>query len=244
MRPFPSCSVDVGSTAVYTDSRGTAWQADQAYQAGTTTWGYVGDSGTYATSDPVWGTGDQPLYQTERFWTNGSGGYRFVVPNGDYEVLLKLAEIYPGTKVGTRVFSVNVEGVTAVAHLDLTELVGPNVAYDVLAPAHVTDGVLSVDMVTEQNFPALKAIAVFSPRPCTPTVTPSPTASATATASAHANRDCDGDCVRDVTARRQRRRRFHQQRPQKLVDGNDDTLETKTPTPRHRQLLPQRLAPP
>ncbi len=179
--PAPVVQVNVGSAVAYTDTGGGVWQADQAY-SGANSWGYIGESGTYATSDPVWGTGDQPLYQTERFWTNGSGGYRFVTPNGDYDVLLKFAEIYPGVKIGTRVFSVRVQGATAIAHLDLTELVGANVSHDVLTHAQVSDGLLSVDVLAEQNFPALKAIAVLRPRPCTPTVTPSPTASATATA--------------------------------------------------------------
>jgi len=149
-------------------------------------WGYVGDSNTYATGATIWGAGDAPLYQTERFWTNGSGGYRFVVPNGDYQVLLKLAEIYPGTQVGTRVFSVQVEGVTVLAHLDLMEAVGLNTAYDLLVPVHVSDGLLDVDLVAEQNYPAVKALAVLSPRQCTPTPSPSATLTPTATATATA----------------------------------------------------------
>ncbi len=187
--PTPQCPpdrivlVDVGNANPYTDTLGAIWQPDRAYQAGGNTWGYVGQSAVYANGAPVWGTGDPALYQTERFWTDGGGGYRFVVADGDYLVLLKFAEIYPGVKVGTRVFTVRIEGVDVLAHLDVMDVAGANVAYDVLLPVHVGDGLLSVDFAAEQNLPAVKAIAVLAARPCTPTPTPSATASSTATAS-------------------------------------------------------------
>jgi uncharacterized repeat protein (TIGR01451 family) len=177
----PAVLVDVGSNAPYTDTQGGLWQADRAF-GGANTWGYTGASAVYSTADHVWGTGDVALYQTERFWTNGNGGYRFTLPNGDYEVLLKFAEIYPGAKVGTRVFSVRIEGVEVLAHLDLMEIAGANTAYDALIPISVADGLLSVDFVAEQSLPALKAIAVRMPRPCTATPTPSATATNTAIA--------------------------------------------------------------
>ena len=185
--PVPECpsqpyiQVDAGSPVTYTDHAGGVWLPDQAYRPGINTWGYIGDSAVYTTTDPIYGTLDPALYQTERWWVNSNGGYRFEVPNGDYDVLLRFAEIYPQTNVGTRVFTVVVEGVTVLAHLDVLEVAGMNVAYDLLASAHVTDGVLDVDFLAEQNNPELKAVAVLVPRPCTPTPTPSPTPSQTAT---------------------------------------------------------------
>ena len=44
-------------------------------------------------------TDDDTLYQDERYWSAG-GSYRFDVPNGDYIVDIKLAEIYPTTVCG------------------------------------------------------------------------------------------------------------------------------------------------
>ena len=182
--PQPVVQVDSGSQLSYMDTRGAMWLPDQAYRPGMNSWGYThtATSFTYEVSDHIWGTGDPALYRTERWW-QGDGGYRFQVPNGDYLVLLKMAEIYPQAYAGTRVFSVAVQGVTALSHLDLMDIAGRDVAYDVLLPAHVRDGLLSIDFIAEKTSPALKAIAVLSPNPCTPTVTPSPTPSRTATIS-------------------------------------------------------------
>ena len=52
---------------------------------------------------------------------NGGGGYRIEVANGDYQLLLRFAEIDPQASPGTRIFSVVAEGVTLVSHLDLME---------------------------------------------------------------------------------------------------------------------------
>lgn len=192
--PTPICPpaavvlVDAGGAAPYADANGAVWQADQPYTAGKA-WGYVGASATYSSADPVLGTGDPLLYQSERFWSGGSGGYRFAVPNGAYELVLKLAEIYGPTQVGTRVFTVRVEGVDVLTHLDVLELAGLNLAYDVVLPVQVSDGMLNVDFVAESSLPSVKALGVLSPRPCTPTptmtatpaITPTPTATATVT---------------------------------------------------------------
>lgn len=185
--PTPPCLqqpyllVDAGSTVPYTDHIGRIWLADQGYQPGVNTWGHTGPSSTYATGDMIYGSGDPALYQTERWWINSDGGYRFEVPNGDYEVLLRFAEIYPQTTVGTRIFNVVIEGTTVLAHFDLMELAGMRVAYDLLVPASVSDGVLDVDLLVEKNNPAIKAIGIFIPRPCTPTPTPSSTPTPTPT---------------------------------------------------------------
>ena len=59
---------------------GQWWAADRAYTAGS--WGYVGaGTGTFTTTQPIAGTTDDSLYQSER---NGMSEYRFTVPNGAY----------------------------------------------------------------------------------------------------------------------------------------------------------------
>lgn len=180
----PLVLVDTGSAASYTDSQGRTWQADRALSPGLP-WGYVGDSQTYVTAAPIGGASDDTLYQTERWWGNYGGGYRFTVPNGDYEVYLKLAEIYPYAVEGSRVFTIRAEGVTLAEHLDVARLAGLNTAYDIAHTVHVADGVLNVDVIAEQGNPSLKAIGVFDLPPCTPTPTataqPSVTFTATST---------------------------------------------------------------
>ena len=53
-------------------------------------WGAVGGQ-TYSVGNAIIGTMDDTLYQSERF---GMSEYRFDVPNGDYAVDLRFAEIY------------------------------------------------------------------------------------------------------------------------------------------------------
>ena len=82
---------------------GQLWLPDQPY-TGTVSWGYVpatSSSSVYATIRTIAGADDQPIYQTERWWS-GSGGYRFDVSNGYYRVVLKFAEIYPWAARGSR----------------------------------------------------------------------------------------------------------------------------------------------
>src|SRR5258705_407577 len=66
----------------YPDSQGRVWSADYGYSGGS----------TYSTSSWVSNTSDPTLYQTERY-ANGSFTYQFSVPNGNYTVNLKFADI-------------------------------------------------------------------------------------------------------------------------------------------------------
>ncbi len=172
--------INAGSTTAYTDSSGALWSADQKYQAGINQWGYTGSGFTYATSAAINGTPDPVLYQTERWW-EGNGGYRFEVPNGQYQVLLRFAEIYPYVSKGSRVFSVKVEGVTVLSHLDLVASVGRNRAWDVQVETQVNDGILAIDFVDEQGAPVINALAVFAAMPCTSSGTRLPTPTPTRT---------------------------------------------------------------
>jgi hypothetical protein len=156
------------------------WEADQAYSVGN--WGYVGGT-AYSNPVVVAGTSDQPLYQTERWW-NGSGIYRFTVPNGNYSVLFKFAEIYPYIGLGYRVFNVRIEGVTYIGNLDVFA-VAPGLyrAYDVLVPSvPVSDGILDIEFAPLAASPMINAIAINAgggPPPATSTPTRTPTATMT-----------------------------------------------------------------
>lgn len=162
----------------YTDSTGVQWLPDQVYVSGSNTWGSTGSGQVYTTSEPITGTADSTLYQSELWWA-GNGGYRFAVPNGQYSVTLKFAEIYPFASAGARVFSVRLEGTTVAWELDLAKTVGKYRAYDVMTTTVVSDGVLNLDFIRETGNPQVNAIRVYRIGACSPTPTLTPTMTST-----------------------------------------------------------------
>lgn len=82
-------AVNVGSNCFYTsDGSQLTWLPDQPYQPGG--WGYLGGEPA-TTNTEIHLTADGPLYQSLR--TNLEG-YRFDVPEGDYEVELLFADVF------------------------------------------------------------------------------------------------------------------------------------------------------
>jgi PKD repeat protein len=143
----------------YLDSAGNTWNADQAYSTGA--WGYVGGK-TFSTKDPIASTGDDPLYQSERY---GNFSYRFDVPNGSYDVTLYFAEIYY-TAAGKRLFDVWIEGMLALDNYDVYAASGHDAAMSVFfEDVAVGDGQLNLDFVTVKGNAKVSAIAV---RPASP----------------------------------------------------------------------------
>ncbi|MBN1155238.1 PKD domain-containing protein [candidate division KSB1 bacterium] len=106
----------------FIDNEGKTWSADRAYSAGS--FGYLGGQ-TYATTNPISGTVNDPLYQTERY---GMEAYQFDVPNGDYSVTLHFAEIYYNS-VNRRKLNVMLEGRLIVDQLDIFLAAGHDAAY-------------------------------------------------------------------------------------------------------------------
>lgn len=95
-------AINVGSNCYFTsDESGLTWVCDKQYTPGS--WGYVGGE-IYHTNDYSIGTQTQiknttenPLYQTLR---TGLEGYRFDVPEGEYEIELLFADVFnSGTKI-------------------------------------------------------------------------------------------------------------------------------------------------
>jgi len=74
----------------YTDGAGNVWSADSGFSGGT----------TFSNTNNIAGTTDDTLYRTERF---GTFTYTFAVPNGAYDVTLRVAETLAGiTGAGQR----------------------------------------------------------------------------------------------------------------------------------------------
>lgn len=148
--------VNAGGTS-YTDGLGDTWQADQAWSEGG--WGYVGGF-TYGTGTGIKNTTDDTLYQSERWW-NGTGTYKFSVPNGSYDVMLRFAEIYQYAFQGSRVFDVKVEGVVLAPNIDLAGTVGLYAASDIIIPGvSVSDGILQIDLLPKKGSPKISAIKI------------------------------------------------------------------------------------
>jgi hypothetical protein len=89
----------------YIGADGVSYQADAKFAGGS----------VYTTTVAIAGSTDPRLYQSERY---GNFSYAIPVPNGNYDVTLKFAEIY-FTSVGQRVFNVSMEGRMVMSKLDI-----------------------------------------------------------------------------------------------------------------------------
>jgi hypothetical protein len=160
-KPLVAFRVNCGDGS-YTDSHNNLWLADQPYTPGS--WGYKGTNrNTYSVAQAITNTPDPVLYQTESYFNPGDGSYRFTVPNGDYKVTLKFAEIYNGiTPFNPRVFSVDLEGTRVITDLSLFATSGLYAATDGTYRVTVNDGSLDIDFIKGEENPKISAIEVVS----------------------------------------------------------------------------------
>ena len=135
--PVPyAVRVNPGGTG-YTDTGGSVWAADKVFATGS--WGYTAGTAKSVTT-AVNGTLDDPLYQKYR---DTPAEYRFTLPNGAYQVTLRLAE-FSATAANTRVFKVTIEGVDVETALDVYKLAGKANALDKTYAVNVSDGILNI----------------------------------------------------------------------------------------------------
>jgi AraC-like DNA-binding protein len=158
--------IRISAGGPYTDSLGQYWAADYGYLQGS----------TYATGNTITGTADPHLYQTER-WNDPTLTYQFSVPNGNYTVTLKFAEIYD-TAAGQRYMNIALNGWTVITGLDVwTAAGGPDRAYDLNFPVTVTNGQLTITLTcTSPNnsgeVNSIQIVAAGSGTVATPTFSP------------------------------------------------------------------------
>jgi beta-galactosidase len=131
--PFQELGVNVGTPAQFADGVGAAWVGDQQYAPGG--FGYEGGT-SQRTGVIITGTTRVPLYFNYR---QGLTGYRFDVPDGEYEVELLFAEPTE-TERGKRVFGVAVNGASIADRLDLADRSGRGRAVTLVADACATAG--------------------------------------------------------------------------------------------------------
>ena len=116
-----------GTNASYVDHQHHTWLGDRPYSQGS--WGYTDFGiGTASTSDPISGTQDDALYQTERY--GPSVGYRYDgLRNGIYNVTLKFCELY-WHAANRRIFDIAVNDILFLDDLDIYGHVGHDAALD------------------------------------------------------------------------------------------------------------------
>ena len=133
----------------YTDSLGQTWSADTDFSGGN----------LFGTTNSISKTSDAQLYQTERF---GSFSYHFSVPNGNYNVVLKFAEIY-WSSPGQRVFNVSINGTQVLTNFDIVAAAGgPRTAIDKAFPVTVNNGAITVQFILGlADWPKVSAIEVI-----------------------------------------------------------------------------------
>jgi len=154
--PFRELAVNVGSKAEMADADGVIWNADQPYRTGG--FGFVGgDAAQFPRDLPVMGATQTPIYITYR---RGIQGYRFDVPDGDYELELRFADP-TAVAIGERVFDIAINGQPAVTALDLVAEAGTGhaVPITVLAESSAGQG-LNITFTARQGQPILSGIRV------------------------------------------------------------------------------------
>ncbi|WP_375379546.1 malectin domain-containing carbohydrate-binding protein [Hymenobacter volaticus] len=121
---------------------------------------YAADGAVFSTDQPIAGTDEDALYQTERY---GRFTYHLPVPNGQYMVRLHFAEIY-WRAPGQRVFDVAAEGTTVLQAYDIVQKVGPLTATTETFSVTVRDGQLTLAFVpgaAGTDLPKVSAIEVL-----------------------------------------------------------------------------------
>lgn len=145
--------INAGGPA-YTTAQGVEFSTDLYFNSA---------SDSYFTTEPIDGTTEDALYQTERWSTDLK--YDVPVPNGSYTVILHFAEIYTVgiNQAGMRVFNVDIEGGAAqLDNYDIFAQVGGNYAVkETFTDIEVTDGVMNIDLAQVVENPKISAIEII-----------------------------------------------------------------------------------
>jgi arabinoxylan arabinofuranohydrolase len=140
-------AINAGGSAI--TIAGVPFKADQYYRGGTVN----------STTDPIAGTENDALYQSERY---GNYSYEIPVTTATYDVELHFNELYQ-TSTGARVFSVSVEGQTLFSDLDLFATAGHDTAYSrVIKGVPVSDGALTITLTASVDNGTLSGFAIYS----------------------------------------------------------------------------------
>lgn len=136
---------------------------------------FTGSSGTFVSLNPIHGTTEDELYQSERYgWSNF---LKYAVPVAvvdSYTVKLHFAEVY-WNEPGKRVFDVFLEGNEVLTNYDIFAVAGKDTAVVEEFDIFVTDGLLNIDFNTDVNAAKINAIEVIGKTDTIPPVNQPPT---------------------------------------------------------------------
>ncbi|TAK51494.1 MAG: hypothetical protein EPO25_16185, partial [Gammaproteobacteria bacterium] len=138
----------------YIDLLGQTWVPDT---------GYFNIGNAKSSSAQVAGTIDDPIYQKWREGPSTTPQMAYTVPvqNGDYRITLHFAEMTKNrSKIGARVFDVNIENVTVLSNFDIFAQAGARSALALTFNLAVADGQLTVLFVPRQAQPIIGAIEI------------------------------------------------------------------------------------
>ena len=147
--------VNAGGPA-YRDTKGQSWSADYGFNTGS-----LSHSAPSAT---VTGTSDPSLFKSARVGvaTTPDLQYQFAVANGLYKVNVYLAETYY-TKVGSRIFDVQMQGATVFSGVDIFAQAGLDHPLVKSAQVSVTGGEITIRFAhrANANVPVISAIEIL-----------------------------------------------------------------------------------
>ncbi len=121
-----------------------------------------GLSYTYPANTLVNNTSSPDMYRTERHGNGGDINYQIPVPNGDYEVNLHFAELWPGAfNPGGRTFNISLEGNVVDPLVDIYDQVGGNTALIKEYYVNVQDGILNIDLGKIVQNPKISGVVIL-----------------------------------------------------------------------------------
>jgi hypothetical protein len=172
--PLPAGTISLyhggGSTTHYIDRQGTDWQLDTDNVCPfSCLWSHSGLGVT-----DFQGTADPTLYYTVRL---DDHTYTWSVPNGTYNVTLKMIAIYNGSVTTPTNTTAILNGQTVLSNYNILAEAPQYTAVDKTFQTTVSNGTLALQLIA----PEVAAIQVVPLSVDTPTITPTPTRTATAT---------------------------------------------------------------
>jgi len=127
--------INCGDSSSYTDPAGNVWSADEDFTGGS----------TVSTTTAISGTTTPVVYQTAR---QSLPIYTIPVPNGNYTVVMKFAEIQYQA-AGKRQFNVAINGTQVLTNFDIVATAGAaDTAVAVPFPVTVTSGAITIGLTT------------------------------------------------------------------------------------------------
>jgi hypothetical protein len=144
---FTPIRVNVGGGA-YMDPEGLAWTADYGFNGGS----------VLKVTAPIANTTANPMYQDQRH-SPAALTYEFAVPNGNYDIYLKFAELSTQT-TGQRLFHVDVNGTRVFANFDVYANGGRNTAVKRTVPVSVSSGRIRITFTPTRSSAIINAIEI------------------------------------------------------------------------------------